>query len=175
MPNFVHKIIEHLFGSEIERRVNLAVSSLDDVRDLAYTNHYPRDRYDTERDEVLRDALEAWRVNPLARRIVALTTQYVVGGGIGIESEHDGTNKFLQEFWNHRLNRMQTRCNELCDELSRSGDLFLAVSTDAAGMSYIRAVPAGQIQEIETAANDLEQEAVIWEKPGLNEISPASS
>ena len=40
-----------------------------------------RERFDYDREEMLRLALEAWRVNPLARRIVELTTQYVVGGG----------------------------------------------------------------------------------------------
>ena len=33
-------------------------------------------------------ALEAWRVNPLARRIVGLTSQYVVGGGISFNCAH---------------------------------------------------------------------------------------
>ena len=32
-------------------------------------------------------------------------------------------------------------------------------------MSYFRAVPAADIQDIETAPNDLEQELVIWESP----------
>jgi hypothetical protein len=160
-------LTQTLFGAEIERRVKLAVAAYDDLRDLALTNRTPRDRHTSDREQALRDSLEAWRVNPLARRIVGLTTQYVVGGGISVESPHSGTHRFLQDFWNHRLNRMPTRCYELCDELTRSGDLFAGLSTDAAGMSYLRAIPALQILEIETASNDLEQEAVFWEKPGL--------
>jgi hypothetical protein len=168
------RLVERVFGRLIAERVKLATSALDDIRDLAYTNNYPRDRYDYDRGEVLRDALEAWRVNPLARRIVGLTTQYVVGGGIGIESKHEATHEFLQEFWNHRLNKMAIRVYELCDEITRSGDLFVVLSTDAAGMSYVRAIPASQIQEIETASNDLEQEAVIWEKPDLSDHNPST-
>ena len=34
------------------------------------------------------------------------------------------------------------RVYEWCDELTRSGNLFLLLTTDAAGMSYVRAVPA---------------------------------
>jgi hypothetical protein len=94
-----------------------------------------------------------------------MMTQYVVGGGIGIESNHDRTNKFLDDWWDHRLNRMPIRVYEWCDELSRSGELFLVISTDAAGMSYMRAVPAADIQDIETAENDLDQEITIIEKP----------
>ncbi len=35
-------------------------------------------------------AFEAWQSNPLARRIVGLTSQYVVGGGIRVGSSHAG-------------------------------------------------------------------------------------
>ena len=117
-----------------------------------------RDRHDYDREEVLRLALEAWRVNPLARRIVGLTTQYVVGAGLEVRSDHQDTHNFLKEWWNHRLNQLTMRVYEWCDELSRSGELFLLLSTDAAGMTYVRAVPASEIETIITAANDLQQE-----------------
>ncbi|MEL7636404.1 MAG: hypothetical protein AAGU03_01440, partial [Anaerolineaceae bacterium] len=41
-----------------------------------------RDRDAYDRQEVLQDSLQAWRFNPLARRIVELTTQYATGGGL---------------------------------------------------------------------------------------------
>ena len=163
-------IFERLFGKEITKRVNLAVRALDDTRDRSYSSStYPRDRRGYDRDEVLADALEAWRVNPLARRVIGMMTQYVVGGGVGIESRHKGTNKFLSEWWSHPLNKMDIRIYEWCDELGRSGELFIVVSSDMAGMSYLRAVPAADIQEIETADNDLEQETFIVEKPSFGE------
>ena len=61
---------------------------------------------------MLRDALEAWRTNPLARRIVSLTTQYVIGEGVRIESKHPATGWFLTEWWAHRLNHMAVRAGE---------------------------------------------------------------
>jgi hypothetical protein len=164
--SILFNLTSRLFGKEIERRIALAVRALDDVRDRVFSSDtYPRDRRDYDREEVLADALEAWRVNPLARRVVGLTSQYVVGGGMGIESKHPRTHKFLTEWWNHRLNRMTTRVFEWCDELSRSGEIFIALATDPAGMTYVRAVPAADIAEIETAENDLEQELWIYEKP----------
>lgn len=164
------KIIERLFGRYLERevrqRVDLAAAAYDDPRDwrLGGGGHVPRDRHASDRREVLAQALAAWRVNPLARRIVALTTQYVVGGGLRVEARHAATNAFLQAFWGHRLNRMSVRLYELCDELTRSGDLFLALSTDASGMSYLRAIPSADVAEIETAGNDLEQEVAVYEQ-----------
>jgi DNA polymerase-2 len=163
--SFTTRITQRLFGKEIQRQVSLAVRALDDPRDRqANLNTYPRDRYDYDRQTVLADALEAWRVNPLARRIVELTSQYVVGGGLSIECSHERTHQFIQEWWSHRLNRMDVRVFEWCDELSRSGELFVVISTDAAGMSYLRAVPAADIEEIRAEANDVEQELEIVEK-----------
>ena len=165
-------MIKRIFGKEIERRVGmavraeLAVRALDDHTDKPFRQDTtPHDRYAYDRQEILRDALEAWRVNPLARRIVSLTSQYVVGGGLGIESPHSGTHDFLNEWWQHRLNRMDTRAFEWCDELTRSGNLFVVISTDAGGMSYVRAIPASGIEDILTAENDIEQELFILEKP----------
>jgi hypothetical protein len=166
-------IFERLFGKEITKRVNLAVRALDDYRDRSYSSStYPRDRRGYDRDEVLADALEAWRVNPLARRVVGMMTQYVVGGGVGIESPHKGTNKFLSEWWEHPLNKMAIRIYEWSDELSRAGELFIVVSTDLAGMTYLRAIPAADVQEIETSENDLEQELFVIEKPSFSGEHP---
>ena len=115
---------------------------------------------------------------PWRRRIVELNSQYVVGGGIQVECKHKRTHEFIQDWWTHPLNHMNTRCIELCDELTRSGDLFLAISTDPAGMSFVRAIPAADIIEIETAENDLEQELWFYERPfydmsaGSNQVTP---
>ncbi|MCC7361223.1 MAG: hypothetical protein IT317_17185 [Anaerolineales bacterium] len=156
-----------LLNGEVERRVRLAVRALDDARDVLVAGQGApdRDRYSADRDEVLREALEAWRANPLARRIVALTTQYVVGAGVTLTSPHAAAQAFLEQWWNHRLNRLPVRVFEWSDELARAGNLIVLVSTDAAGMSYVRGLPAGRVQEIVTRPNDIEQATAIVEKP----------
>ncbi len=157
------RVVNRFFGAEIDRRVQLMLTGIDGFYDRGGGLEM-RDRFDYDREEILRQALEAWRVNPLARRIIELTSQYVVGGGVSIESKHPGTDKFIKEWWNHPLNQMPMRVFELCDELTRAGELFIVLSTDAAGMSYIRALPAGEIAEIRTAQNDLEQEISYTQK-----------
>lgn len=152
-------LLERVLGGELRRRVALAVAAVDDGHDRALNGAQSnRDRWNADREELLRGALEAWRVNPLARRIVALTSQYVVGGGVSLSCADADTQDFLRAFWGHPLNRMDMRVFELCDELTRSGEVFVLLSTDPGGMSYVRAVPALEIAEIETSANDLEQE-----------------
>lgn len=168
--SILSRITGALFGGEITRqaneRANLAVRALDDPRDQSYSSGtYPRDRYSFNRQDILKDALDAWRSNALARRIVELTSQYTVGGGVSVNAEHLRTHEFLQEFWNHRLNRLPIRLYEWCDELTRSGEIFVVISTDAGGMSYVRAIPAAQIEDVITETNDIEQELAFLEQP----------
>ncbi len=159
-------LFSRLFGAEVARRVQLAVQALDDTRDaiISGQSQLERDRFTADREEILRDALLAWRTNPLAKRIVSLTTQYVIGEGIKLEARHEPTDTFLKSWWHHRLNRMPVRIVEWCDELTRSGNLIVLVSTDATGMSYVRALPATQVQTIITRPNDVEQPLAIVEK-----------
>src|SRR5687768_8966626 len=80
--HLVSRVVRHLFSGEINRRVNLAVRALDDARDAAGSlsggvggqRTLDRDRFVYDREDVFREALLAWRTNPLARRIVSLTT-----------------------------------------------------------------------------------------------------
>lgn len=117
-----------------------------------------RDRADYSRDEVLKETLSAWRTNPIARRIVSLTTEYVIGDGFTVQCDHAGTLKFLQDLWNHPLNRLDEQLPDACDELTRAGDLFPIITTDKGGKSYIRFAPAEQINTIQSAPNDIRQE-----------------
>lgn len=174
---FRDRIVQRLFGARIAalvtRHVSLAVRALDDPRDTSVSaSTYPRDRYPYDREEVLRDALDAWRVNPLARRVVALTSQYVVGGGLEISSDHQPTHDFLQEWWNHPLNRMPVRAFEWCDELTRSGNLFPLLSTGPDGMTYLRALPAADIQSIQSRPNDVEQGISFLPRPSAEDPDP---
>jgi hypothetical protein len=118
----------------------------------------PRDRDAYDRQEVLQDSLDAWRFNPIARRIVELTTQYATGGGLQVVCTHRPTQIFLDQLWNHRLNRMEKRVNQFSDELCLSGNLFLLLTTDSSGMSFLRILPSTDILQIESSQNDIEQE-----------------
>ena len=141
---YIKKQVNDLFNAQlavIENENTLLIGA----RSLSQSE---RDRYTYERTDILERSLEAWRLNPLARRIEELTTQYVVGGGLTINCKDSKASKFFSEFWNHRLNRMTIRVSEMCDELTRTGNLFVILTTDAAGMTYIRLLPASHIDEI---------------------------
>ena len=116
----------------------------------------------------LQDAREAWRVNPMARRIVGLVTSYVIGYGLKLSSLNEGFAAFIAEFWTYPSNRMDQRCDEMCEELSRSGELFVALHLNPDnGMSVIRIVPAQLIDMIKTREGDYESELEFHESPEI--------
>jgi len=127
-----------------------------------------RDRLAYDREQVLADCMDAWRFNPLARRITELTTTYVTGGGFVVSCPHAATQAFLERFWNHRLNHLSLRAGELSDELVLSGNLFLLLSSDASGMSYLRVIPSADIARIESSQTDIEQELFYVGKLGMD-------
>jgi hypothetical protein len=115
------------------------------------------------------DALDAWRKNPQARRIIDITTDHVLGDGLRpVASGQLG--RFLDLFWRHRQNRMDMRLPAIVDELSRAGDVFIAMFRNPQdGMSYIRPIPKSQIIKIEVADNDWETEIAYHERQGPGE------
>ncbi len=165
-------IIDRLFKNQIDKavRAQLAVVETENnfllgARSATESN---RDRFSYDRAEILQQSLDAWRLNPLARRIVELTSQYVIGGKISITSKSRKVNQFINEFWNHRLNRMPVRMFEMCDELTRTGNLFILISTDPGGMSYIRVIPSSNIDKIVSRENDIDQPIAFIPKQDLS-------
>lgn len=125
----------------------------------------PADRNWQELAHDMDDALEAWRKNFLIRQIVRLTTAYVVGDGITVKAKHPYVARFAGDFWTHRNNRIDRRLSAWCDELTRSGELFITLFPNPIdGMSYVRAIPARQIVAVETAPEDYEAETSYLEQ-----------
>src|SRR5262249_58677237 len=75
--------------------------------------------------EELRDSFEAYRVNPLAYRLVELTTDFVLGKGVTLEASEPDVDAWLRAWWAHPQNRLDTRVYQLCTELTPAGARFL--------------------------------------------------
>ena len=117
----------------------------------------PIDKPWGEQFQELADAREAWRRSPLARRFVQLITAYVVGNGVHVAAEYRPLDRFLRTWW--VSNRMDLRLAEWCDELTRSGELFVVLYTNPVdGSSVVRLRPAQVIDEIEADPEDYERE-----------------
>lgn len=105
------------------------------------------------------DTLKSWRKNPLTRRIVALTTDYVVADGITLSATYAPLQRFIEQWWNHPKNHMDMRLPGLCSDLTRDGELFPVLSiNEGDGMSYVRFKPASRIDRVEWQKGDYETE-----------------
>jgi hypothetical protein len=124
----------------------------------------PHDYDHAKAAEIYNSALTAWRKNPIAWRIISITTDYVVGDNFEISSPNRALSKFINRFWNHPKNRVSLRLAAMSDELARAGDLFvLLFRNQIDGMSYMRFVTKDRILKIETAPNDWENELLYHE------------
>ena len=130
----------------------------------------PLDRSWAELSGQFSDALETWRKNPLARRIIGLTSSYVVGDGITLTSAYGPLKRYLAQWWSDPKNLMDLRLTALSDELARAGELFIVLHFNRAdGMSYVRTVPASLIDGIKWAPGDYEEETSYHEMVGLDD------
>ena len=145
--------------------VNDALDMALSVSPITDNNFFPggmssayTDRNSWDRKKVFSESLRAWRVNPIARRIVRLMRSFILGKGLTINCDDEATQKFLLEWWNDSLNKFKKNIKRWVDENTRVGNLFFLYTVQANGMSNVRAVPAEQIEEIVTKDNDIEQE-----------------
>jgi len=151
------RIIERLAGNYISRRITEATADSDRYyRSLSMTGTLDIPYFDHRQNQI--DSLDAYRTNPLASRIVQLANDYVLGKGISVTVQPKPIHDFVQDFWTHRLNHMDSRLQQMMLDLAIDGELFLTFHTNQFdNMSYIRTVPATLINEIDTAPNDIEQ------------------
>lgn len=159
MPNPIARWVERRLGRQVDARVQAALKVVDDaVGDRRYWRpandpsglQRPWSDIRLQLERIQRVCLG----NPLAQRVVGLTTDFVIGSGAELVGS-----PWALAFWEHPLNALNLRVYRWCDELSRSGELYLVLSTNPLDrMSYVREVPAILIDEIETDPDDLERE-----------------
>jgi hypothetical protein len=137
--------------------MSLAVSPITDNNffPLGMSGAY-NDRTSWDRKKIFSESLRAWRVNPIARRIVRLMTSFVVGKNLKLKAKDDKLQAWLDK-WT-RKNKFKKNLKRWKDEDTRTGNLFPLFNVLEDGMSIIRMVPAEQIEEIITEENDVEKE-----------------
>jgi len=117
-----------------------------------------RNRMDYDRATVLTQAINAWRSNAMARRVIELTTQFAWGDGFTFSAKNKRIEREIQKFWHDPLNDLDQQIPEWADEAWRTGDLFILFSIDQGGAPYVRAIQSEMINHIKTEGNDYRQE-----------------
>lgn len=117
-----------------------------------------QDRTNWDRKKIFAESLRAWRVNPIARRIVRVIRSFIIGKGLTITSDDKYTNDWLQQWWNDPLNDFKKNVKRWKEEDTRTGNLFFLFTVQENFDTHIRAVAAENIEDIITTENDIEQE-----------------
>lgn len=68
--------------------------------------------------------------NPLARRIIEMTKNFILGEGIYFEAENKEVQNVLEEFWYDDINNWPIKQHERILELCLYGELFIPVSVN---------------------------------------------
>ena len=124
MPTFRERVAQFILGDNI-KSLSTVTAKVDDSPGWTSLSGRPHDLTSSEIHEQYEDALKAWRKNPLAFRIISITSDYIVGDEVVVSSPNKALTKFTSAFWNHPKNRMDLRLEPMCDELSRAGDVFV--------------------------------------------------
>ena len=109
---------------------------------------------------------EAGRNNPYAKRLIGLTTAYVVGTDMIPSTQREDLVGFIDEFWSHEMNNLSLRLEDWSDELARSGELFITLHPNpVSGMPIVRTIPSSRIRQVKCKDGDYETETMYREIP----------
>lgn len=90
--------------------------------------------------------------NPLVKRAVQISSYYVFGRGVEIQSDNDAANKVIQDFLQQPENMKELGHTGLVkkeESLHTDGNLFFVFFTDKSdGQTTVRMIPALEIQQI---------------------------
>lgn len=143
-----------------------------DNRGWTSLNQRPQDRSSAEAQSLYLDTLDAWRNYGSARQATTIITDYVIGDGLTPTSADPTLHQFIQEFTAHPQNLLHTRLADWCDELTRTGNLFVTLHRAPDGMSYIRTIPTPGITDITTKTSDWETELYATDTNGKRWYTP---
>ena len=154
--NFLGKFVNSKVTGEA--RLSSVVRETDETISIGdksfYGNYRSGVRDGRSRQSVLEEIDAISNIDPLAKRIIEITTDYVVGTGWLPYNENGRISKLINQFWNNTQNDINTQLPIWADELWRTGDLFLIV-TKVINQDFVRIVPSSFVKEINTAENDV--------------------
>jgi hypothetical protein len=87
-----------------------------------------RDLMPLQQDRMLEIAWYLWESNGLAKRLMQLMTDLIVGEGVSVEAKDARLQDQIDLVWNHRINQLHRRVREFHNSLGVNGELVLPVS-----------------------------------------------
>jgi hypothetical protein len=89
-----------------------------------------RDLTPLQQDRMTEIAWFLFEQNPLAKRLITLTSDLVVGGGVTVEAEDERLQVVIDKVWTGRINQLESRAREFHNALGITGELILPVAVN---------------------------------------------
>ena len=120
-------------------------------------------------------SLYLWRQNPMAKRVVEMIADFVVGAdGLRFETESDKVQRAIEDFWNDPATQLAERFRDLIRDESIFGELALRRSVnEASGHSRLGLIDGFRIKDVLLNKDNalVDETLLIWsvEKGGQDE------
>lgn len=111
----------------------------------------PRDLLPIEQDRMLRLAHYLYQRNGLARRIIEIPLDFVMGEGISVSSDDPAIDEIMRRHWSHPINSWATKGEQRFLDLRLFGEAcWPVVETPGSGVVVLGAVDPSAIKEVIT-------------------------
>lgn len=113
-------------------------------------NQQRRDLTPLQQERMLEIVWYLWEQNALAKRLVTLMTDLILGDGVQVEAVDSRIQEVIDLTWNHRVNQLSKRTGEYSNALSVNGELALTVAINPiTGIPQLGFIDPYQIKAIE--------------------------
>lgn len=110
---------------------------------------YRRDLNPVAQERMYAIAWNLWETNALAKRLVNLMTDLILGEGFTVTAEDERIQEVIDRTWNHQKNQLATRIREFYNSLSLNGELILPVEVNPiSGIPIFGFIDPAQVKEI---------------------------
>ncbi len=127
-----------------------------------------RDLMPLQQDRMLEIAWYLWESNPLAKRLITLMTDLIVGEGVTVEAKDQRLQEQIDLAWNHRVNQLHARIREFHNSLALNGELVMPVTRNpVTGRPVFGFIDPYQIQRVDSDPLNILVKTQIVLKPDL--------
>jgi len=110
-----------------------------------------RDLDSVRQERMLEIAWYLWEANPLAKRLIQLSTDLVIGEGITVTAADERLAEQISKTWAHPMNQLHTRPRQLHNALALNGELILPVTVNPfTGRPIFGFIDPLQVKQIKT-------------------------
>jgi hypothetical protein len=125
-----------------------------------------RDLAPVAQDRMIEIAYYLWEQNALAKRLITLMTDLIIGEGVSVEAMDQRNQEVVTLTWNHRENKLKERIRAFHNALCLNGELILPVATNPInGVPRLGFIDPYQVATVQTLPDNVLVPDILVLKP----------